>query len=363
MSDPNRPRTVPGRGIGRRVFLAILAVAVGVIVYRVAVAEPNPRAAALRLVQEGKLADAEPLLVRAAELDGTDAEVIAALAMAKLGGTDADAADLYLSHWCELRPTEARPFQLRMDLCHRTARGMRAPTDRVRMMEIALTDGRRVLELDPGNDAVRREVVWLALHVGQHAEAEAECRQCLVVAPDDPWLNYLQAKILHARARRDEAASVLDPIVRTQPGFTDALLLRATLYHEADQSAQAVPLLRQALAQKGCPRRDCLYRLGLALAATGQEEEARKVMAEVDLLNLTWSITNDRFPNNPSMRVQIAEAMLGAGRADEANTELDAVLAAIPDFAPAHRVKALYYDRIGQPDRAAEHRRRGQSLP
>jgi Tfp pilus assembly protein PilF len=116
--------------------------------------------------------------------------------------------------------------------------------------------------------------------------------------------------------------------------------------------------LRQALEQKGCPRRDCLYRLGLALAATGQAEEARKVMAEVDLLNLTGAVANDHFPNNPAMRVQIAEAMLGVGRAAEANAELEAVLAAAPDFAPAHRVKAVYYDRVGQPDRAADHRRR-----
>jgi predicted Zn-dependent protease len=363
MSDPRGPNTVLGRGARVRIVWAIVVVAVGAIVYRLAVAEPNPREAALRLAKEGKLADAEPLLVRAAERDGTDAEVIAELAMAKLGGTDADAAHRYLSRWCELRPTEARPFQLRMDLRHRTARGMRSPADRVRMMEAALADGRRVLELDPGNDAVRREVVWLALHAGQHAEAEAESRQSLASAPDDPWLNYLHARILHTRGRRDEAAAVLDPVVRAQPGFTDALLLRATLFHEADQSVRAVPLLRQALEQKGCPRRDCLYRLGLALAAAGQEEEARKVMAEVELLNLTWSVTNDRFPKNPAMRVQIAEAMLGVGRADEANAELDAVLAAAPDFAPAHRVKALYYDRIGQPDRAAEHRRRGGQGP
>jgi Tfp pilus assembly protein PilF len=326
--------------------------------------DPAPRDEALRLVKQGKLAEAEPFLVRAVERDGSDAEVVRALALVKLGGADPVAAEQYLSRWCELGPAEARPFQLRMDLRHRTARGMRIQAERVRVMDLAFADGRRALELDPSNDGVRREVAWLGLQVGRHADAEAECRRCLAAAPLDPWLNYLHAKTLHAQGRRAEAAAALDPVVRVQPGFADALLLRATLYHEAGQPDRAVPVLRQALEQKECPRRDGLYRLGLALAATGREEEARKVLAEVDLLNLTWAVTNDHFPNNPAMRVQIAEAMLGVGRLPEANAELDAVLAAAPDFAPAHRVKALYHDRMGQPDRAAEHRRRaGQDIP
>jgi Tfp pilus assembly protein PilF len=355
MTDARPPDRFRWRGGLVAVFLVA---AVGGLVFWLATSEPDRRDEALRLAKQGKLAEAEPLLERAVERDGHDAEAVAALALAKLGGTDTAAAEKHLSRWCELRPTEARPVQLRMDLRHRTARGMWSRADRIALMESALADGQRVLELNPTDDVVRREVAWLALTVGRYADAEAECRRSLGAAPGDPWLNYLFAKILHAQDRRTEAAAVLDPVVREQPGFAEAFVLRAMLYHEADQPAQAVPLLRHALNQKGCPRRDCLYRLGLALAATSKADEARKVLAEVDLLNLTGAVANDHFPNNPAMRVQIAEAMLGVGRTADANAELDAVLAAAPDFAPAHRVKALYYDRTGQPDRAAEHRRR-----
>ena len=347
-STPGLRRAMPG---------LVVVIALAGLGYWLANSEPDRREEALRLAKQGKLAEAEPLLVRVIERDANDAEALAALAVAKLGGTDPAAAEQYLSRWCDLRPTESRPFQLRMDLRHSTARGMKLHADRIRMMDTALADGRRVLELDPSNDAVRREVAWLALNVDRHADAEAECRKSLSVAPSDPWLNYLLARILHAQGRRPEAEAALDPVVQAQPTFADALLLRAILYHEADQPERAIPLLRRALDQKGCPRRDCLYRLGLALAATGQAEEARKALAEVELLNLTNAVMNDRFPNNPAMRVQIAEAMLGVGRLSEANAELDAVLAVAPDFAPAHRVKALYFDRVGQPDRAAEHRR------
>lgn len=359
VNDPRRPSVTRPSASRRRAALlavaAIVAVAVGVYHFW---PKPDRRGEALRLAKQGKLREAEPLLLTVLERHGDDADVVAALALAKLGGTDHAAAEQYLSRWGELRPAEAKPFQLRMDLRHRTARGMTVPAERVPVMEAALADGRRVLALDAGNDPVRREVAWLALQIGQHEVAETECRRVLASSPADPWMNYLLAKSCHAGGKRAEAATLLDGVIRTQPGFADALLLRAILHHEGDQPDRAIPLLRHALTQKGCPRRECLYRLGLALGATGQTEEAGRVLAEVELLNLTGAVANDHFPNNPAMRVQIAEAMLGVGRLPDAAAELDAILTEAPDFAPAHRVKALYFDRTGQPDKAAEHRRR-----
>ncbi len=342
------------------VFFGVL-ILLGVVIFWPWGATPDRRDEGLRLAGDGRLAEAEPLLIAAAEQNPDDADVVAALAVAKLGSPHAAAAEQYLTRWCELRPAEARPFQLRMDLRHRVARGRASRADRRRDQEAALTDGRKVLELDPANDLVRREVAWLALQVEQFAVAEAECRRSLSAAHADGWLTYLLAKILHAQGKRGEAATVLDPLVRAQPNFPDAVLLRGVLYAEADQPDRAIPLLRQALALKGVSRRECLYRLGLALAATGQSEEAQKLFAEVELLNLTGAVTNDSFPNNPAMRVQIAEAMLGMGRLTEANAELDAVLAVAPDFPPAHRAKATYYDRVGQPAQAGEHRRKAGS--
>lgn len=361
MKDSRRSRlAAPATGFRRRAVLAVAVIAAGAVAYWQWGSAPDRRDEALTLAKHGRLAEAEPLLLAALERDGSDAEVVAALALVKLGGTDAASAEQYLTRWSELRPAEARPLHLRMDLRHRTARGMVLHADRIREMESALADGRRVLELDPANDAVRREVAWLALQVGQYLDAEAECRRCLTVAPFDGWLNYLLAKICHGQGKRAEAEAAVDPVVRAQPRFTDALILRAILHHEAEHPEKAVPLLRQALALNGSPRRECLYRLGLALAATGQADEARKALAEVELLNLTGAVANDHFPNNPAMRVQIAEAMLGVGRLADANAELDAILAEVPDFAPAHRVKADYYDRVGQPTEAAAHRRRAR---
>lgn len=336
--------------------VALLIVGIAVLGWRWQRALSD-RADGLQLAKDGKAAEAEPLLLAALERDGTDAEVLTALTRLKLKSSDPASALPFLTKWCDLKPGEAEPYRLRMDLRHRVARGRWSATDRLREMEEAVGDGRRVLELEPANDGVRREVIWLLLQVGRHEEAERECRISLRSAPSDVWLHYLLARSLHGQSKRAEAEQALDPVVRSQPRFAEGLLLRARLYTEADRPDLAVPLLRQALAQDTCPRRECLYQLGLALAATGEKDEAGRVMAEVNLLTLKGSMTADAAPETESMRVQLAEAMLGMGKAAEAKEQLDRVLAETPDFPPAHRVLAVYFDRLGKPEAAANHRR------
>jgi tetratricopeptide (TPR) repeat protein len=335
----------------------VLAAIAGVWLVMHSLRACSERREALRLAHEGRFADAEPLLQRALARRGGDVEVLSALALGKLGSDDPSAEE-YLTRWCELCPGEAQPYRLRLDLRHRLARGERNIAERLRRLGQALADGQRVLELDPDHDEVRREVAWLLLGVGRFDEAERACRYCLARGPADPWLLYLLAKACHARGKRAEAEALLDPVVRDQPRFAEALLLRAILHREADQPDRAVPLLRQALALDRCPRKDCLYQLGLALAGAGQDDEARRVMAEVQLQGLQDAVAFDNFPNTPAMRVQIGEAMLDAGKPEEALALLEALLAEAPDFAPAHRVLARYYEQKGQADRAAEHRRR-----
>jgi tetratricopeptide (TPR) repeat protein len=339
------------------VAAAVLAVAaVAVVGWRWQQAGAR-RDEGLQLAKAGKFADAEPLLRGAFERDPNDIEVVAALAEGTWKAGDPDAEEL-LTRWCELRPQEAKPFRMRMDLRHRTAKGKWSTADRLKIYEQATADGERVLELEPGNDDVRLEVAWLLIQVGRYEDGERACRLLLARNPDDPGLLYLLAKSLHPQGKRAEAEAVLDPVVRTYPDYGDALLLRGILYREADQPDKAVPLLQHARELASPPPKDCLYQLGLALAAAGREDEARKVMAELDRRTLEEAITKDHVPETPAMRVQLAEAMLGAGQFDEAKAKLDAVLAEIPDFAPAHRVMALYYERKGQPEKAAEHRRR-----
>jgi tetratricopeptide (TPR) repeat protein len=299
-----------------------------------------------------------PLVRRALERSPDDLEVIRKLAR---GYHDADQlaeAESYLTRWCNLRPDEAEPYKLRMEARHKLA--IRAPSEAEtqRLQQEALADGQRALQLDPENDPVAQEVVWLSLSTGRFEEAERECRRCLKRQPNHPWLLFLLAKALYGQGANAEAEKILDPLVRDQPRFPDALLLRAILYRQANQPDRAIPLLRQVLALGRQHQQETLYHLSLALASTGQTEEAKRVMAERQALGLEKNLADPDFRANPAFRVWAAEIWLGAGKSEEALRLLDQVLQEDPDFAPAHRLLAIHYEKQGQVDQAAEHRRR-----
>ena len=350
-----RLRGLPVRGLA--VLAAVLLLAAAILGGHW-ILKLHERDEALRLARDGRLAEAEPLLARALERDGDDVEVLAALARVKLAGADPSSAEEHLTRWADLRPTDTEPLRLRMNLRLRMARSRWSPADRLRMLGTAIEDGRRILELEPERDEVNRELARNLVEAGRFVEAEAAARRSLARAPADPELLFLIASSCHSQGRRSEAAAALDslpPQARAQP---EALVLRAILHHEAGEPERAIPLLHQTLALKGSPRRECLYRLGLALAAAGRDAEARKVMAELDLASMEDAIANDHFPETPALRVQVAEAMLAAGRSEEARTRLEKVLAEAPEFPAAHRVLARYYEEAGDPGRAAEHRRK-----
>jgi tetratricopeptide (TPR) repeat protein len=250
-----------------------------------------------------------------------------------------------------------------MDLRQRTARGKWSPADRLKVNEDAAADGRRALELSPDDDRTRRALAGLLAEVGRFAEAEALARAALARTPADASLLLVLAKACHPQGKSSDAAAALDAALAARPDFAEALLLRGILHREADQPDRAIPLLRRALVLNNGLWRDGLYQLGLALAATGDADEARRVMAEHDVLTLKETAGMEHFPKTPSTRVQMAEALLSAGLPEQAREQLEGVLKESPDFAPAHRVLARYYEKTGHPERAAEHRRKSHEGP
>jgi predicted Zn-dependent protease len=320
------------------------------------------RAEGLRVARDGRFADAEPLLRGALDRDPADVEVVKALALGHLGVGQLADAETDLSRWCTLRPDDPQPFKLRMDERHRRARAAPAADDKQRLLREALADGQRVLRLDAGED-VAPEVVWLLVQVGRFDEADRLCRRCRERQPDDAWLSFLLAKIGHARgaAAGDEPRILLDGLVRQFPQFAPGLLLRAVLYNEAGEPEKAIPLLRQVAAQDRDDRQEARYQLGLALARTGQTEEAERLLAEVQRDNLD-RLQHALFdPDVPELKLQLAEACLAADQEAEALRLLNPLLEQQRSSRAAHTLLAAYYERKGQTERAAEHRR--QSVP
>ncbi|MCI0463400.1 MAG: tetratricopeptide repeat protein [Gemmataceae bacterium] len=312
---------------------------------------------AVRLAQQGRFSDAEPKLRVALEHDPDNSELLRTLALGLLGTQKLAEADQVLTRWREVRPEEAEPYRLRMDLRHQSAQQVKPGALQQRLQELALADGQRVLELDPDDDSTAQKVVWLCLGIGRFEEADRVCRRYRARQPDDPWLLYLQARACHARGAHGEAQGLLDQLLSRSARFMPGLLLRAVLHYEADEADQAIPLLRKVIAENPASGQEARYHLSLALARAGHTEEARQVMAEVQRERFEKDTARPGQPDTLAVRVRRAELLFNAGRAEEALAALQAVLGDDPGYAAAHRLLASYYDKKGESAKAAEHRR------
>ncbi len=286
---------------------------------------------ALSLARNGNPADAIPSLQRALEDDPNDADLLGELAIAELkSGALLTNVEPLLTRWCELRPKDAAPWKLRMDVRSRLGNAVGA-----------LEDGRHVLTLSPDDAEVRELVAELLLASGNFAEAEAECRRCLDARPDRrPPLLYLLAKVYKADDKPDRAAAVLDELLRDRPDFTPAVVLRGTLLVEAEQFDRAVAVLEPALGQDPSYRQAVLYQLGTALVRSGQGERGRRLLDEMRQLQDADRLLKDvgQQPDNLDLKVRAAEALLRVGRRDEARGLLDQVLARDAQNAAARRL-------------------------
>jgi predicted Zn-dependent protease len=305
------------------------------------------RADAIRLALDGQLTAAEPLLASALARDPDDVEVLRAQALGRLAAGKLAEAEEPLERWRALRPSDPEPHRKRIDWA--------VQLDRI---SEAVTAARTLLEQQPDDDELREQLAsWLEV-IGRTEEADVECRRCRSRRPDEPSLMFLQAVICHRLGDNKQAEELLDRLLPVHP-VAPALALRGALYLDAGQPVRAVPLLRKALAQ---PRQgwqqQARHYLSLALAQTGQEAEARQVLAEAQRQHAVaqW----DTFGRSESVgyKVSIAEALLATGQSKEAVRLLEVAVAQAPRCAAAHRLLATHYEAHGQHAKAAEHRRR-----
>jgi predicted Zn-dependent protease len=305
------------------------------------------REEALLAATQRPFPEAEPLLVRALDRYPNDAALVRPLALGHLASDRPDAAEPYLTRWCDLAPRATEP------LLHRIALWQR-----LRRLPLAVADARRVVELDPGHTLLRGQLARWLLITGEFEEAERQARLALEQRPGDPNLLFLIAETCYERGDHARAGPLVDALVQSQPRFGAALYLRAVLHREAGQPHQAIPLLRQVIELDPLRRQAARYHLSLALAQAGQTDEAQKVEAErrcQEALDL-WA-ERGHMPN-AGLQVRVAEGLLGVGKHDEAVRLLEKTLQQDASCTAAHRLLAEHYQKQGQADRAAEHRRK-----
>jgi predicted Zn-dependent protease len=332
----------------------VAAGAVGGLVWK-SVRPDAARDEAVRTANQGRFADAEPALRAAYARNPDDVEVVETLAR---GYDDAKSpeAEAFLTRWVELRPDDPNVRRARFEFYRRTKDTAKA-----------FADGRRLLELDRPDSNLRREaygqlrrtVIAEAYSLGDFEDAETLCRAAVQSDRHDRAARSMLAEIRRARGDLAEAGTILDQLLKEFPTHTPAMLARATVYLDAGEPEKAVPLLREILKTDRTRQRTAGAQLVVALERTGQHEEAEKVAAEVRRLQdvEVYGEAMKSQPDNPEIRVRLAERLLADGHTREGVAHLEAVLATDPKNRAAHLALAAHYEKQGQPARAAEHRR------
>lgn len=283
--------------------------------------------------------------------DSESVEILEALSAGCLASYRFPDALGYLSKWIELAPGDFQAYVWRS-----------LAKERLTDMPGAREDAERALALAPANYSARLSLAQILMQLTEFQEAEKVFEQLAQSYPRDPVvaMGLAQAKgKVHPEG--DEAARILDDLVTRFPDDSPVLLERARLALQSGEPARAEGWLRKA-AESAPWEYQIQYSLLQSLRQQGKQKEADQVEKTVrrleeasDRLNKFHEMLK-KEPYNLSNHCAIAQILLDVGNQKEAVRWLQTALKIDPRQPLANRLMADYYDKIGEPRKAARYR-------
>jgi len=232
----------------------------------------------------------------------------------------------------------------------------------------AILSYRAALRARPRQPEARLRLARLALKRDELAEADEHLQELR-------RRGYKRGQVLAAlgRCRRQQgdlpgARALLDELLATEPDNTDGLKERGQVALEEGDTELAEHDLHRAVEL--VPQdRVALYHLMRALTRLGKVREANEYAARLAQVEAQMKRLEALYVRmsttlaDPQLRCEAGLICLHNGQEREALRWLSGALQLDPNYAPAHAGLADYYDRVGEPARAAEHRRRATLKP
>jgi tetratricopeptide (TPR) repeat protein len=219
-----------------------------------------------------------------------------------------------------------------------------------------------VLELDPQHDEARLRLANLLVDLGHARDALPHLEYLRRRQPDSMELQVTLARCRDLLGEQEEAEKILDDVLARQPDYPAALAERGKLALRDGQMADAERLLRDAAARQPGDYQ-LHYRLYLVLKQNGKADEAREEQElmkrlEADLRRINEIMTRQMqlTPHDPALHCEVGTLTMRSGTPREAERWFLSALKEDPDYAPAHKALADYYQRIGNLREAARHR-------
>jgi Tfp pilus assembly protein PilF len=226
----------------------------------------------------------------------------------------------------------------------------------------ALRDYRHALELQPTRDNVRLRVAELLVSNNEPAAALPEARELRQRRPKDPAVTVCLAQCERLSGHFAEAERLLDEIPEGSPKYADALCARGMIALESGRQAEAERLLRQAAARAPSNRQihysliQCLRQLKKEGEIKATQDRLAKAEAEVLRMNQLMQQVMQK-PHDPALRYEVGMIFLHNGFTEEGLRWLAMALRESPEHRPTHAALAEYFERVGDHQHAAAHRR------
>src|SRR5262249_23003634 len=163
-----------------------------------------------------------------------------------------------------------------------------------------------------------------------------------------------------------EAEQTLDAVLEYAPRYAPALKLRGQLAMQFQQWAQAEDLLRKSIAEEPFDHQ-ANYLLYQCLNSAGKTEDAKKqhvrfleLEADLHRLNTLLTVEVARRPHDADTAYEVGVLMLRFGQTQKGIEWLYRALNHDPRHSRSHAVLAEQFQRTGDTQRAAVHRRQVQ---
>ncbi len=314
---------------------------------------------ALLHVQRGGLADQENYLRSYLEQDHADAlailEVVTTALMKQQRFVDTEP---YLDRWVQLRPDDYEGL-VRRAFVH----------EKMLDYAAAIRDYRQALARAPAQDQVRLVLAELLVHTSQAAEALEHFEHLRQRQPDHPAVLYGLARCQRQLGQAEEARQLLDTLLAGHPQDRQALSERGRLALEMRQPAEAEVFLRRAEAVDPYDLQivhnlfQCLIQLGKKAEAEQYAARAQRIDADLLRASHLAEQIQTTAPHDPALRSELGTLLLRNGYHKDGLHWLATALQEDPRHPPTHQALAEFYERAGQRDLAARHRRLLQQPP
>jgi Tfp pilus assembly protein PilF len=307
----------------------------------------------LMRVQTGEEDDVAPLLFAYVEENHPESELILeSIARAFMNHFRYGPAFDCLCLWIEKFPNAAQAYYWRGWVL-----------ERLNHPKGAMDDYQQALKLNPNFTSVRLRVAEMLLDDHQPLEAAPHLEQLLKQFPDRADVMARLGQCRYLQNQRSEARRLLQAAVVKLPEDPTLLLHLAKLDVEDGNAIEAETWLRQLLKVDPADT-EGLATLVTALQLQGRRREAEEAQLEWKSQTDALKAANDLLKQeavqpskDPNKAAQVGLLLLRFKQERQGLYWLDQALQRDPEHQEAHKALAEYFERKGNAERAAFHRR------